>query len=270
MRLGLIGFGTIGQTLVQSLQEDPSFEWVVVLEADEEARQRAARILPEGVTITDDIQTLFKARPEFVVEAASQEAVRAYAERILGDGISLMVLSTGAFADRALFERCVAQARKHQARVLVPTGAIAGLDAIRALAERPIYKAVLTTTKPPDSLQDAPYVRQQGLDLYQFTTVTQIFEGSPFEVVQAFPRNTNVALAFTLALEGRIEPTVRVQVDPTSRENVHELFVDGEVGCLQITVRNKPFPLNPKTSYLAALSAVRTLRDLLSPVKIGG
>ena len=181
-----------------------------------------------------------------------------------------MILSTGAFADRDLFYQCVEQARANRARILVPTGAIAGLDAVRALAERPIYKAILTTTKPPDSLQDAPYVQEHDMDLFRYSSVTQIFEGSPFEVVQAFPRNTNVAMAFTLALEGKIEPVVRVQVDPTSRENVHELFVDGEVGCLQMKVRNKPFPLNPKTSYLAALSAVRTIRDLLSPIQIGG
>ncbi|NUQ01275.1 MAG: DUF108 domain-containing protein [Armatimonadetes bacterium] len=181
-------------------------------------------------------------------------------------GADVMVLSVSGLVGR---DDLINLAREQGRRIYVPTGAIAGLDAVRAAAIAGIDQVTLTTTKPPRGLAGAPYVVEQAVDLEQITAPTVIFEGNVIEAVQAFPANVNVSAALALAGIGAERTRVKVVCDPTSESNRHQIEVVGASGRLAIEVDNVPSPSNPKTSYLAALSAIALLQRLTSPVTVG-
>lgn len=160
-------------------------------------------------------------------------------------------------------------AGRSKGKVYLPSGALAGLDGVKALAVGRIRTVSLTTRKPPRALADAPYVRQKRLKLQRLRRPRVVFEGSAREAVQAFPQNTNIAAAVTLA-SGLSSDRTRVTViaDPTIRRNRHELDVAGDCGRIRCEIESRP-SANPKTSELAVRSAIATLGRLFEPVVIG-
>ena len=162
--------------------------------------------------------------------------------------------------------RWQALARRTGRKVYVPSGALAGLDGVAAMAIGRIRRMSLTTRKPPKALAGAPGVRRNLAGLKRPLVV---FDGSPAEVVRTFPQNTNVAAALTLSGgDAATQRRVRVVADPTVRRNIHELDVDGDCGRIRCRIESRP-SANPKTSELAVRSAVATLGRLFDPVVIG-
>lgn len=207
---------------------------------------------------------------DLVVESASQNAVRFIVPQALKAGCSVMVLSVGALADKELRETLFGLAKEHNCKLYFPSGAVVGIDGINSAHAAGISSVTLTTRKPPSGLMGAPYVVEHGIELEKLEKETILFEGTASEAVKAFPpANVNVAATISLAGIGFERTMVRVIADPSLSRNVHEINVEGEFGKFCTKVENLPSPENPKTSYLAALSAISTLKKILNPVQIG-
>jgi aspartate dehydrogenase len=178
-----------------------------------------------------------------------------------------MIMSIGGLlANLALFSL----AKKKKCRVILPSGAICGLDGIKAASIGGIKKVTLTTRKPPQGLKGAPYVVKNNIDLDSITDEKVIFEGTAEEAVRGFPKNVNVSAMLSIAGLGPQKTRVRIITAPQYTRNMHEIEVEGKFGRLVTRTENVPFPDNPRTSFLAALSAVATLKQILDDtIKIG-
>ena len=206
---------------------------------------------------------------QLIIEAASQEAVRQYALGVIREGKDLMVMSTGALLDENLLRKIIGLARRYKRKVYVPSGAIVGLDNIKSAALEKIESITLTTTKPPTSFEGAPYIKQKGIDLSSIKEPMILYEGPAREAVKLFPRNVNVAASLSLAGIGADRTYVKIIADPHARGITHEIRVKGAFGELVTRTINRPFPDNPKTSYIAALSAIATLRRISGYLNVG-
>ena len=266
LRIGLVGCGTIGSQLALVLERDYAHAARLVGLHDSNRAQAMA------------LQTQLVTRPpllslpalirnsRLVLEAASSEIAADVVRRCLRAHRSVFVMSVGGLLQDAAWQRLARRSRSH---VYIPSGALAGLDGVKAMATGRITRVSLTTRKPPRALASAPYVLRKRLPLERYTQPSVIFEGSPRAVVRAFPQNTNIAAALALAtgLSGS-RVRIRVVADPTIRRNIHELDVEGDCGRIQCRIESRP-SANPKTSELAVRSAIVALRRLFDPVVIG-
>ncbi len=267
IKIGLVGCGAIGAEIAKAV-DSGVLDANLVAVCDHNPETAAALInslqhKPTRVKLEELVSL-----SDVVVEAASQKAVPAIARATLVAGKKLMIMSVGALADSEFFAEVKALAKEHGSRVYLPSGAISGLDGIKSARIGNIRSVTLTTTKNPVGLQGAPYIRENKIDLEALNGPTLIFEGSALDAVKAFPANVNVAATLFLA-SGEGEVHVKVVADPGIHVNRHEIVVEGDFGRIATLVENVPSPRNPKTSYLAALSAIATLRAIVEPVKIG-
>jgi aspartate dehydrogenase len=203
-----------------------------------------------------------------VIEAAGGDVVRRYAGGWLASGADVMLLSAGALVDPVFARELRAVARKHHRRIYVPSGAVAGIDGIRAGALGGLQRLDLCTTKPPRGLAGAPHIVANNIDLDALRVPTTVFEGSVAEAVRGFPSNVNVAAVISLAGAG-VDVRVRVVADPTTAANTHVIEAAGDFGTFTVRLDNLPSPANPKTSALAPLSALAMLRRLSSELWVG-
>jgi aspartate dehydrogenase len=205
------------------------------------------------------------AAAEVVVEASTQAHLQEIAPKALGAGRDLVVLSCGALLGRADW---VALAERHGGRILVPSGAIAGLDGVKGGAIGPITSVTMESRKAPAGWAGAPWVVQQKIDLAAIREETLIFEGPATVACPAFPANVNVLAALSLAGVGPERTTTRIYAVPGLARNTHRIRVEGEFGSLQIQVENVPSE-NPRTGRLSYLSTIALLRDLGAPLRVG-
>ena len=264
MRVGVIGAGAIGRYLIEALRSGKAGDHEVVVVAD---------MLPdagvEGLPYTTDVGSLPGYDLDLVVEAAAQAAARAHAIPMLEAGLDVMIMSVGALADEAFYGQLREAARRAGRRVYIPSGALGGLDAVKAAAIAGLDEVELITTKPPIALQGAAYFDAHPVDWDRITGPTTVYEGPALEAVGWFPQNVNVAAVLSLAGLGPHRTRVRIVADPTFTVNQHRVRAKGAFGDVEITLNNLPSPDNPKTSWLAALAAVAMLRRLADPVQIG-
>ncbi|MFO7968345.1 MAG: aspartate dehydrogenase [Archaeoglobaceae archaeon] len=268
MKVGLIGCGAIGSSISRAIDGDNRFDLKAVFDLDEDKASDLVHNLDQKVKIAQNFEDLLSLEPDVVVEAASQRAVEQYGETVLHNGMDLMVMSVGAFVDQDLMERVTSAARENRKRVFIPSGAVTGIDTIKSVSEL-IDEIVLTTTKHPESLKGAPFFSQRGIDPQKITEETVLFEGIAREAVRLFPQNINVAAVISLAGAGWDRTKVRIVADPSIDRNVHEVKASGEFGEILTLSKNVKSPDNPKTSYLAALSAIKTLKNMESSIIIG-
>ncbi|UCG94767.1 MAG: aspartate dehydrogenase, partial [Candidatus Aerophobus sp.] len=224
--------------------------------------------LIESLNQKPDLTTLDEVieASDLVIEAASAKIAAELVEKAINRGKDIMVMSVGGLVDSLdLFEKV----KEKECRVYFPSGAIAGLDAIKGAKESRIDSVTLTTYKSPSALQGAPYLARKGIKLSEIKEKTVLFEGSCREAVKAFPQNINVAASLAFAGVGLEKTRVRVVVDPALKRNVHQIVVEGDFGRLETRTQNLPSPNNPKTSYLAVLSAIATLKGIVNPLKVG-
>ena len=266
VRVGLVGCGTIGTQLALAVQRDyPHAARITALHDVDRlhaaALQRQLRTRPSVVSLPQLIR-----RSQLVLEAASVEVARRVVWQALRAHRSVFVMSTGALLQDQRWRRL---AQRSRGRVYIPSGALAGVDGVKAMAVGRLRRITLTTRKPPRALASAPYVQARGLRLERLRRPTVLFEGSASAVVKAFPQNTNVAATLTLASGGAgHRARIRVVADPTITRNVHELDVEGDCGRVSCRVESRP-SRNPKTSELAVRSAIATLARIFDSVAIG-
>jgi len=163
----------------------------------------------------------------------------------------------------------VARARATGARVVVPTGALLGLDAVRAAAEGPVESVTMVTRKPPGGLAGAPYLKQHGIEVSGLTEPLKVFEGNALDAAAGFPANVNVAAALALAGIGPMRTRVEIWADPCVTRNTHTIQVEAEAARFTMTIENVPSEANPRTGKLTALSVLTCLRGLVSTLKVG-
>jgi len=266
IKIGLIGCGAIGSVIAKALEKEKGMELGFVLDLNKSKCEELIGKLKEKPKIVDSVEEMLEC--DLIVEAASQEAVKEYAERILEE-CNLMIMSVGALKEEGLLKKLREKAESKGKKIYLPSGAIAGLDAVKAAMEAGIEEVMLTSTKSPESLEGAPFFKEKKIDLKEIRKPTIVFEGNALEAAKFFPKNINVSVALSLAGIGVKNTKVRIVVDPSIKINRHEIKVKGEFGELYTRTENIPFPENPRTSFLAALSAVRTLRNLKESIVIG-
>lgn len=248
---GLIGFGALARQVVACFSPD-EMRWVVL------GRTKAGISPPAHVSAAADRAALIAARPALVVEAAGQQAVADHVAPILEAGIPVVLASTGALADPATAARLAAARRGAGARLVVPPGAIGGLDYLEAVARLPDAAVRYTSRKPVAAW--AAELAGRGLDASSGEVV--LFEGAAEEAALLYPRNLNAAFAIAAAV--RPAPlTVRVVADPAARGNTHEIEASSAAGEALFRFVNAPSPDNPKTSAVTALSLAAAVRRLL-------
>lgn len=266
MKIGIIGCGTIGSALAEAIEErfSKTAQLAALCDIDQEKARRLAGSLKSNPLIVG-LEELIQ-RSDLAVEAASAAISGEVARKAITAGKDVMVMSVGGLLEeRGLFE----EARKGGRCIYVPSGALCGLDGVKSASGAKIDKVTLTTKKPPKSLAGAPYLAEKGIDLQDIKQETVLFEGSAREAVKGFPKNVNVAAALSLAGIGPEKTRIRIITSPHYQANVHEVEVEGEFGKLVARTENVPSPQNPKTSFLAVLSAIATLGGILDKVKIG-
>ena len=266
-RIALLGCGAMGSRIAAAIDSG-------------RINARLVRIYDIDAARAESLASSLSARPEIaanahllssgpgvdlVVEAASQEAVRSAALSVLQNRKDLLVMSVGALLDEAVLDVLSDACRQYGRSVILPSGAVAGIDCLKAVRGE-LESVTLTTTKHPDSLRGAPHLGRPGApDLSSIRSATTVFDGTAGEAVSAFPANVNVAAALALAGLGAAATRVRVVADPGAGRNRHEIRAAGRFGELAVSVDNVPDPDNPKTSRLAALSAIEALRAACEP-----
>jgi aspartate dehydrogenase len=260
MRIGLIGGGNIGKFLLQSINIDgllPGGKIVGLYTRNQQsAEQLAAQFDIENYS---DIQSLIQSNIDLVVEAATIEVVKDHAAAILKSGKDLVLSSVGALADVNFYQNLEGICRKSSTKIHLPSGAIGGLDVLKASKSIGELESVsIITRKPPQALPGAPADREHVM-----------FEGTANEAIELFPKNINVSIILSLAGLGPNQTGVKIISDPTVRKNSHSIEATGSFGKLSLSVENDPMPNNPKTSYLAALSVLSVLKNIDAVVKVG-
>ncbi len=261
LRVAIAGYGAIGKSIATHLLADIPGLSLVAVGARNQAAARA--LLPDGVTVTD-VGALADLA-DIIVECAPSAVLPAIAEPALHAGRSVVVLSCGALLERM---DLVDLARAHGGRLLVPTGALLGLDAVSAAAEGTIHSVRMTTRKPPGGLAGAPHLVRNGINVDGLTEALLVFEGTAREAARGFPANVNVAAALSLAGIGADRTQIAIWADPAVTRNVHRIDVEADSARFSLQIENVPSE-NPRTGRITALSVVALLRKLRSPLSVG-
>ena len=263
--VALIGYGGIAQDVVAALRAAESSVTIggVLCRPGRAAKARAAL---GDIAVVESLSDLLAMRPAVVAEVAGQPAVVEHGPDVLRRGFDLLVISVGALADAALLERLKAAARDGKSRILLPAGAVGGIDAIAAMRAGGLDVVRYRSRKPPAAWRGSP--AEKVADLDKLTGRTVLYRGTAGEAALLYPQNANVAAAVALAGLGFDNTEVELVADPAAPGNVHEIEVEGAAGRFAIQLQGKPSRSNPKTSALAALSVARALLNLDATIVI--
>lgn len=259
----LIGHGAMAREVRAAATRTGEFSVGAVLVRPERVAAVQAE-LPD-LTVIGDIADL-PFRPALAVECASHNAVKAQGPALLRRGADLIIASTGALADDSLHAELVAAAREGGGRLIIPAGAVPGIDALNAAMVGGVEAVSYISRKPPAAWKSTPAETFHDLDRLAEPVV--LFKGPAREAAHAYPKNANVAAVIALAGLGLDATEVQLIADPSAQENRHEIVARGAFGEMHLMIRGKPLPENPKTSSLAAYSVIRAILNRLRPVQI--
>ncbi|MBO6561127.1 MAG: aspartate dehydrogenase [Nisaea sp.] len=266
LRVGIGGLGAIGLTLARAVADGtlPDLELGAVSARDaEKARKNLESIGAEAPVVP--LENLAE-KCDIVVECAPAAVFETVARSAIEAGRIFVPVSIGALLNHMdLVER----AKETGARLVLPTGALIGLDAVRAAAEGEIASVTLETRKPPRGLAGAPYLVDNDISVEHLNTAKKVFEGNAREAAKGFPANVNVAAALSLAGIGPDRTTVQIWADPEVTRNTHTIRVEADSARFTMTIENIPTEENPKTGKITALSVIATLRRLTAPLTAG-
>lgn len=262
VRLAIAGLGTVGLAVVDAVESGrlPGYVISAVAARDHEA---ARRKLPRDIPVctVDELEPL----ADIVVECAPAALLPRIAAPFLAAGKTVIVLSIGAlFQD----DRLIAEAAAAGGQIVVPSGALLGLDAVTAAAEGEIASVRMITRKPVRGLLGAPYLVDNGIDIAAATGPVRVFSGSAREAAAGFPANLNVAAALALAGIGPDRTTIEIWADPALTRNTHRIEVESDSASFAMSIENIPTE-NPKTGRITALSVIAALRKMRAPMRVG-
>jgi len=258
-RIALIGYGGIARDVVAVFRsaEAASSGARIVAALARPGRADKARASLGDVAIVESLTDLLSQRPTIVAEVAGQQAVVEYGETVLRSGVDFLVIAIGALAEPALFERLKSAARDGKARLLLPAGAIGGIDAIAAMRLAGLTSVRYRSVKPPVAWRGTP--AEQAVDLDRLTERTVFYRGTAGEAALRYPQNANVAATLALAGLGLDATEVELVADPAATTNTHEIEAEGPTGRVAFRLEGRPSRQNPKTSALTAFSVARAL-----------
>lgn len=264
--VAIAGLGAIGLPVAQAL--DDGIEGLNLVAVSARDKEKASLKLsgmksPPALVSLDELS----ARADIVIESIPAASFAEVAEPAIENGRVFVPLSVGALLSRNdLIER----ARATGAKIVVPTGALLGLDAVRAAAEGRVDSVRLVTRKPPRGLKGAPHIVAQGIDVDAITELpTLVFKGNANHAARGFPANINVGAALSLAGIGPERTEIEIWADPTVNRNTHRIYVEGESARFEMLIEGVPTESNPATGRLTPLSVVATLRGMVSTLKVG-
>jgi aspartate dehydrogenase len=264
LRIAVAGLGSIGQAVVEALDAGiAGCELAAVAARDiAKAQARVARLAhPVPVTTIDELEPLADA----VIECAPAHLLPAIVAPFLEAGKTAIVLSASALLSHL---HLIDLAHENRGQIVVPTGALIGLDAVTAAAEGTIRSVTMVTRKPVRGLIGAPYLVRNGIDLAELRQPLCVFRGTPREAAAGFPANLNVAVALALAGIGPDRTTVEIWADPSLACNTHSITVEADSARFAMTIENVPTD-NPRTGRITALSVISFLRKLNAPLRVG-
>ena len=241
MKVGIIGCGAIGTLIAEAVERRIVIcDELILYDFDAKKSEMLKNSLNFPVTAVASLNEMLKLEPKVIVEAASQQAAREYVERVVSAGIDFIVMSTGALLDLNV----------QSSKIHVPSGAVGGLDALSSAALAGINKVVLTSRKNPRAFE------------MNNREAKVVYEGSAEEAARLYPREMNVAATLALTVKP-VKVSVQVVSDPAVQRNTHEFQVKWRFGEMFLRFANEPHPENPRTSALAAWSAIKLLQSLL-------
>lgn len=269
-RIGLLGCGAIGTQIALAINSGQvQAELTHVYDYDKSKAVSLVARLDKKPIIVENPHLLSSNNVDLVVEAASQDAIKNHALSIIQNRKDLMIMSVGALLDESVFDILFDACHEFKKRIYLPSGAIAGLDAIKSVKSE-LESVTLITTKNPKALAGAKFFETKNMDAHSIKEKTVIFEGAAKEAVTLFPANINVAALLSLAGLGSEKTLVKIVADPNTNKNTHKIEASGIFGKISIQVENVPDNTNPKTSRLAILSAIECLHTICSDdIKIG-
>ncbi|MDR0913017.1 MAG: aspartate dehydrogenase [Methanobrevibacter sp.] len=244
MKIGILGCGAIASIIVNELFNDPNIQIKYFYDLDIDKAKRIAKI-NNGIA-TNNFDELIE-NSDLILESASPRAVGEFGKKILEKGKDILIMSIGYLMDENKRFELEKIAKENGAKIYLPSGAIIGLDGLKAASIGKITNIILTTKKSPKSI-DTDGKKQI------------IFDGKASEAIKKFPKNINVAVALSIAAKKDID--VKIIVDPEIDKNIHEVYVEGEFGSFKTITKNVPSKINPKTSILAAFSAINLLKSM--------
>ncbi len=265
-RLAIAGLGAIGLKVARRVDAG-EIEGLILTAVAARDGAKAERIIsafrnPPKLAPLDRLAD----EADVVVECVPAAHFLAVAEPVLRAGRTLMPLSVGALLGHM---HLIDLARETGGRIVVPSGAILGLDAVRAVAEGSVHSVRLITRKPPAGLAGAPLLVEKGISLEGLTEPLMVYSGSAREAAKGFPANLNVSVALSLAGVGPDRTEVELWADPTVTHNTHTILVKSDSSNLTMTIENIPSAENPRTGVITALSVIAALRRLTAPLVVG-
>ncbi|HEY6833034.1 MAG TPA: aspartate dehydrogenase [Pseudolabrys sp.] len=265
LRVGLAGLGAVGLEVARRLIDGAvpglTLTAVAVRDAD-----KARRALPQlGDLIALRTPAALAEDCDIVVECLPPALFREIAEAAIDKGRIFVPLSVAQLLENP---DLIARAKEKGARIVVPTGALLGLDAVRAAAEGTIHSVTMVTRKPPAGLEGAPLLRERNISVSGLKEPLKVFDGTAREGARGFPTNVNVAAALSLAGIGPDKTKLQIWADPTVTRNTHTITVDADAMRFTMTIENVPSE-NPRTGKSVAPSTIAALRGLVSELKVG-
>jgi aspartate dehydrogenase len=263
-RVAIVGLGAIGKAVARKLDEGVAGLSLSAVAVRDPA---GADVFLDTLSRRPAVVALdsLASHADIVVECAPAQLLVAIAEPVLRKGKRLVVLSVGALLSNPQLGEI---AERYNAQILVPTGALIGLDAVLAAAEGQIQSVRMVTRKPVKGLAGAPFLLEHGISLDALREPKKVFSGTAREAASGFPSNLNVAAALSLAGIGPDRTLVEVWADPTVTRNSHRIEVDSDSATFSMTIENIPSE-NPRTGRITAYSVIALLRKLTSPMRVG-
>jgi aspartate dehydrogenase len=263
--VGLIGYGGIARDVVAALRDAGSGVEISAALGRPGRSDQARAALP-GVDIVEALDDLLARKPKVVAELAGQQAIDEHGPEVLKRGFDLLVISIGALADPGLLDRLKSAAKEGKSHILLPAGAVGGIDAIAAMRVGGLTTVRYRSRKPPAAWRGSP--AEKVADLDKLTGRTVLYRGHAGEAALLYPQNANVAATVALAGVGFERTEVELVADPAAPGNMHEIEAEGAAGRFTISLQGRPSRTNPKTSALTALSVARALLNLDAAIVI--
>jgi aspartate dehydrogenase len=266
LKAGIIGYGTLGRSISELIESgqagDVTLQSILV-------RTPLGRLdnSPDQCTVTTNEEIFFNQQLDIIIEAAGHQALQLYGEKALTSGSDLIILSVGALANKDFYETLQTAAVNNKKQMIIPSAAIAGLDRIAAGVLGEIEEITLITRKQPKSWYGT--IAEEKVDLETISEPFCIFDGNARDAAKLFPENVNVSAALSIAGIGFEQTKVQVYVDPTINMNTHTIAAKGFFGQVEISIQNKPYKQNPKSSPIVAMSVAKVLQNLTTSVVIG-
>ena len=266
INIGIVGCGNIGSNISKYIKANMlSFIKKIIVFDENIKKSIKLRENISNVNVVKNLEMLVNVS-DFIIEAASPTIVPELLKRVIEKNKILMILSIGGLLEQ---EDLLLLARKKNIRIFLPSGAIAAIDGIKASKIAGIKKITLNTYKPIKAIQGEKYILDKKINLDEVKEELVVFKGKAMDAIKAFPRNINVSSLLSIVGIGFKNTIVKIIVSPKYTKNTHKIEIISNAGKINVCVENVPSPENPKTSYLAYLSAVSCLESFFNSVKIG-